>query len=144
MGVYVDSSFLVSCYIVDVNTPLARAYLSEHDLPLVFTALHDLEVRNALRLGVFREVLTQEEATAATANLDADLRAGRLVRTTVEWPIVFRLASRLSGQHAVVTGTRSLDILHVATAKALRLKELASFDARQRALGAAAGLTNAV
>lgn len=143
MGVYADSSFLVSCYIVDVNTPLARAYLSENDLPLVFTALHDLEVRNALRLGVFREVLTDDEATAATANLDADLRAGRLVRTTVEWPVVFRLASRLSGQHAVVTGTRSLDILHVATAKALRLKELASFD-RQKALGAAAGMTNAV
>jgi predicted nucleic acid-binding protein len=118
--------------------------LSEHDVPLVFTALHDLEVRNALRLGVFREVLRQEETTAATANLDADLRAGRLVRTTVRWPIVFRLASRLSGQHAVVTGTRSLDILHVATAKALRLKELASFDARQRALAAVAGMTNAV
>jgi predicted nucleic acid-binding protein len=94
MGVYADSSFLVSCYIV------------------------------------------------AAANLDADLRAGRLVRTILEWPVVFRLALRLSGQHAVLTGTRSLDILHVAAAKALRLKELASFDGRQRALGAAA--TNAV
>jgi predicted nucleic acid-binding protein len=144
MGVYADSSFLVSCYIVDANTPQAKAYLSEHDAPLVFTALHDLEVRNALRLGVFREVLTQEEAAAATANLDADLRAGRLARTMVEWPVVFRLASRLSAHHAIVTGTRSLDILHVAAAKALRLKELASFDGRQRALGAAAGMTNAV
>lgn len=144
MGVYADNSFLVSCYIVDVNTPLARAYLSRHDSPLVFTALHDLEVRNALRLGVFRGVLTQEEAAAAAANLNADLRAGRLVRTTVEWPVVFRMALRLSGQHAVVTGTRSLDILHVAAAKALRLKELASFDGRQRALGVAAGMTNAV
>jgi predicted nucleic acid-binding protein len=65
-----------------------------------------------------------------------------LVRTTVKWPVVFRLASRLSEQHAVTTGTRSLDILHVAAAKALRLKEFASFDSRQRGLGAAAGLTN--
>src|SRR4051812_7938229 len=108
MAVYADSSFLVSCYVVDVNTAVATAYLSQHDSPLVFTALHDLEVRNALRLGVFREVLTEEEATAAAANLDADLRAGRLVRTMLEWPVVFRLASRLSAQHAVVTGTRSL------------------------------------
>jgi predicted nucleic acid-binding protein len=144
MGVYADSSFLVSCYVVDVNTPLAEAYLSKRDSPLVFTALHDLEVRNALRLGVFREVLTQDEAAAAAGNLDADLRAGRLVRTTLAWPVVFRLALRLSGQHAVVTGTRSLDILHVAAAKVLRLKDLASFDGRQRALGAAAGMTNVV
>jgi predicted nucleic acid-binding protein len=144
MAVYADSSFLVSCYIVDVNTALAHAYLSKNELPLVFTALHDLEVRNALELGVFRGVLTQEEATAAAANIDADLGAGRLVRTSVEWPLVFRLASRLSAQHAAVTGTRSLDILHVAAAKALHLKELASFDIRQRALAATAGLTNVV
>lgn len=142
MRVYADSSFLVSCYLVDANTPRAKAYLDGHDTPLPFTALHELEVRNALRLGVFRGVLIEEQAKAAIANLDADLRAGRLVRTTVKWPVVFRLASRLSEQHAVTTGTRSLDILHVAAAKALRLKEFASFDSRQRALGAAAGLTN--
>ena len=144
MGVYADSSFLVSCYIVDANTPQARAFLDEHDLPLAFTALHDLEVRNALRLGVFRGILSEEQAKAAAANLDADLRAGRLVRRTVQWPLVFRLASRLGEQHAAVTGTRSLDILHVAVAKTLRLKELASFDSRQRALGVAAVLTEAL
>ncbi len=141
MRVYADSSFLVSCYLVDANTAQAKAYLNGRDTPLPFTALHELEVRNALRLGVFRGVLREEQAKAAIANLDSDLHAGRLVRTIVKWPVVFRLASRLSEQHAVTTGTRSLDILHVAAAKALRLKESASFDSRQRALGAAAGLT---
>jgi predicted nucleic acid-binding protein len=144
MGVYADSSFIVSCYVVDANTSQARAYLSEHDSPLVFTALHDLEVRNALRLGVFRKVLTDVEADAAAANLDTDLRAGRLVPTLVRWPVVFRMASRLSQQHAVVTGTRSLDILHVAAAKALQLTEFVSFDTRQRVLSVAAGLTDAL
>ena len=43
MGVYADSSFIVSCDVVDANTPQARAYLSQNDLPLAFTALHDLE-----------------------------------------------------------------------------------------------------
>jgi hypothetical protein len=62
MRVYADSSFLVSCYLVDVNTPRAKGFLSEHDSPLPFTALHELEVRNALRLGVFRQVITDEQA----------------------------------------------------------------------------------
>jgi len=48
MSVYADSSFLVSCYVVDANTPHARAYLSEHDSPLVFTALHDFVFRRSL------------------------------------------------------------------------------------------------
>ncbi len=38
MSVYADSSFLVSCYVVDANTAHARAYLSEHDSPLAFSA----------------------------------------------------------------------------------------------------------
>lgn len=144
MRVYADSSFLVSCYLVDANTPRAKAFLFKHHDPLPFTALHELEVRNALRLGVFRLVITDEQAKAAAAAIDADLRDGRLVRMTVRWPAAFRATLKLSGQHAAKTGTRSLDILHVASAKALRMKELATFDSRQRALAAAAGLTEAV
>jgi hypothetical protein len=41
---------------------------------------------------------------------------------------MFRLATRLSERHAAITGTRSLDILHVAAAKTLRAVEFASFD----------------
>ena len=144
MRVYADSSFLVSCYLVDANTSRTKAFLSEHDAPLPFTALHELEVRNALRVGVFRRVITDEQARAATKDLDGDLRNGRLVRATVSWPTVFRATSRLSEQYAATTGTRSLDILHIASAKALRMKAFATFDARQRALAEAAGLTDAV
>jgi predicted nucleic acid-binding protein len=144
MRVYADSSFLVSCYLPDANTPQAKAFLNGHDVPLPFTALHELEVRNALRLGVFRGVLTTEQMKAASANLDADLRARRLLRTAVQWPVVFRLASRLSARHATATGTRSLDILHVAAAKGLQLKEFVSFDVRQRDLAVAAGLKDAL
>jgi predicted nucleic acid-binding protein len=144
MRVYADSSFLVSCYLLDANTARAKIFLSEHAGPLPFTALHELEVRNALRLGVFREVITGEQASAAAAAIDADLRNGRLVRTTVKWPVTFRATLLLSEQHAARTGTRSLDILHIASAKALRMRELATFDSRQRTLAAAAGLTEAV
>jgi predicted nucleic acid-binding protein len=69
---------------------------------------------------------------------------GRLVRMTVKWPDAFRATLKLSGRHAAKTGTRSLDILHIASAKALRVNELATFDSRQLALAAAAGLTAAV
>jgi predicted nucleic acid-binding protein len=144
MRVYADSSFLVSCYLVDANTARAKAFLSHRNGPLPFTALHQLEVRNALRLGIFRHVITDEQAKAAAAAIDADLRNGRLVRTTVKWPAVFRATLRLSEQHAAKTGTRSLDILRIASARALRMNELATFDSRQRALATAAGLLQAV
>jgi hypothetical protein len=62
MSYYADSSFLVSCYVVDTHTPRAKRVLSDTHAPLVFTALHALEVRNALQLGVFRRHLSAAEA----------------------------------------------------------------------------------
>jgi predicted nucleic acid-binding protein len=144
MRVYADSSFLVSCYLPDANTPRAKAFLLGHGDPFPFTALHDLEVVNAIQLGVFRHVLTEEQAKAAVEAIQDDLQGGRLVRAIVKWPAAFRAASRLSARHTSSTGARSLDIVHVSAAKSLRCKELASFDSRQLALSARAGLANAL
>ena len=72
--------------------------------------------------------------------MESDLRSGRLVKTTLKWPVVFRVAVRLADAHSTTTGTRSLDILHVASAKAARAVEFLSFDARQRKLATAVGL----
>jgi len=103
MAVYADSSFLVSCYVVDTHTSQAKAFLLKHGASLPFTALHELEVRNALRLGVFRQMLTEEQAHASARSIDDDLRAGRLVRTSVRWSAVFRAATRLSARQAGCT-----------------------------------------
>jgi predicted nucleic acid-binding protein len=130
----------VSCYIADANTPQAKTYLLESGATFAFTPLHALEVRNAFKLGVFRELLTNAEATAAWRNVERDLRSGRLVRQPVKWASVLRLAARLSNQHSSVYGTRSLDIIHVATAKLSRVQEFVSFDSRQRDLALAIGL----
>jgi hypothetical protein len=140
MSHYADSSFLVSCYLLDANTALAKAYLSGVTVPLAWTSLHALEVRNAFELGVFRGLLTAAQVTAAWANLEKDLRRSRLMRTTIKWPPAFRRAGRLSERHSATIGTRSLDILHVAAAKSVRATEFISFDWRQRSLALAAGL----
>lgn len=140
MSHYADSSFLVSCYVTDANTSEANAYLLRTGVPMVFTTLHALEVRNAFQLGVFRGLFSAADAAAARANLEEDLRSGRLVKKTVKWPVALRIAARFSERHSSAIGTRSLDILHVAAAKALRSAEFVSFDARQRTLAASVGL----
>ena len=65
MNCYADSSFLVSCYVTDANTPQAKAWLLRTGGPLVFTALHASEVGNAFKLGVFRGLFTAANAAAA-------------------------------------------------------------------------------
>jgi hypothetical protein len=95
----------------------AKAFVIGTGARFAFTPLDVLELRNAFKLGVFRKLLTAVEAAAAWKNVERDLRSGRLVRQAVKWPSILRLAVRLSEQHSSVCGTRSLDIIHVATAK---------------------------
>jgi hypothetical protein len=140
MSYYADSSFLVSCYLLDANTVRAKAYLSTIGAPLLFNALQALEVGNAFELGIFRGLFSAADAAAARANLEQDLRSGRLVKTAVNWPLAFRVAAALSKRHSASAGTRSMDILHVAAAKSLRATEFVSFDGRQRLLATALGL----
>src|ERR1019366_6649836 len=140
MSYYADSSFLVSCYLPDANTSKAKGYLRSVGAPLVLNALQALEVGNAFELGVFRGLLSATDAASARVILAQDLRSGRLVKTAVNWPLVFRVASALSQRHSATTGTRSLDILHVAAAKSLRAAEFISFDNRQRLLATVLGL----
>lgn len=143
MRQYADSSFLVSCYVADTNTARAKTVLSAIRTPLAFTDLHALELQNAFQLGIFRGQLSVGEAVAARANLQKDLRSGRLLRTAIKWPAVFATAARLSQRHSRTTGTRSLDILHVASAKSLRAKEFLSFDLRQVSLASVLGIKSA-
>ena len=140
MSLYADSSFLVSCYVTDANTVDAKSYLIRTVKPIFFTALHGLEVRNALKLGVFRGLFAVADANAAWRNLESDLRNGRLVKRSVSWTLVFRVAARFSDLYSATVGTRSLDIIHIATAKTLRLDEFVSFDDRQRKLAVKVGL----
>ena len=140
MSYYADSSFLVSCYLLDANTGRAKSYLGSIGAPLVFTSLQGLEVGNAFELGVFRGLFSAADAAAARANLELDLRSGRLVKTAANWPLVFRVASALSKRHSATAGTRSMDILHVAASRVLRASEFISFDSRQRVLSTALGL----
>jgi len=140
MNYYADSSFLVSCYLPDTNTSRAKNYLRSVGAPLVLNALQALEVGNAFELGVFRGLFSAADAVSARANLNQDLRSGRLVKAAVNWPLAFRVASALSKRHSATTGTRSFDILHVAAAKSLRAAEFISIDGRQRVLATALGL----
>jgi len=78
-----------------------------------WSQLHDLEVRNALRLLCGRKVLSTVELAAVLSQLEEDIDARRLLRVEVDWPAAFARAQALSEAHAAKVLSRSLDILHV-------------------------------
>lgn len=72
--------------------------------------------------------------------IEADIKTGLLEETPVAWAEVYAEAEALSAAHTEKLGTRALDVLHVASAAALGVKEFFTFDARQKALAVKAGM----
>jgi hypothetical protein len=137
---YVDTSVLVSLYIPDANSPQADAWRQANPVAIDFTGLHRIELRNALGLAVFQQRLTSAEAQAAWQDVEQDLADGLLVPIPDSWDKLIPQAERLVEHHTPTIGSRSLDILHVASALVSGATEFCTFDARQRRLAQLAGL----
>lgn len=140
MVVYADTSYLLSLYTNDALHAAAIALLRPLQTPLLWTPFQRYEVRNAIRLQVFRRDLRQHEATEVLHEIEQDLQAGFLRAAPLVWAVVMEQAEKLSAEFTTNLGTRGLDILHVAAALALDAQVFFTFDERQKTLAAKAGL----
>lgn len=140
MNAYADTGLLCSLHAPDAHTARVVTWLKRQRHPLPFTGLHRLEFRNALRLRVFRQEITPEQRELSIQAMLSDLAAGVVAHAEPAWPEVLFEAERLSAGHSEVIGTRSLEILHVASALVLGAEQFVTFDKRQGALATAAGL----
>lgn len=139
-GVYPDTSFLFSLYLRDANTAGAIRFLKSNRTPLVFTDWQKCELRNAIRLSVFRGNHDRISATAALQKVDVDVASGDLATTPIAWSVVLDTAEALSARHSMQMGVRALDLLHVAAAMSLHAAQFITCDGRQLALANAAGM----
>ena len=137
---YFDTGILVKLYAREINSREAGELVDQCGTPLHYTDLHNAETTNALHLKRRRQEMTDADLDRALRLIQGDLDEGVLVRTLLDWPRVWKTCRELSERHAVATGCRTLDALHVAAAIVLGAREFVSFDIRQRKLAERAGL----
>ena len=140
MKTYADTSFLFSLYATDSNSTRADAWRQANPAPVPFTAFHRLELRNALSLALFQQRLTLLEVQAAWQEVENDCAAGLLVARGGLWHRVVVKAEASALNDTPVVGCRTLDVLHVASAKLMGATEFCTFDARQSSLASRVGL----
>ena len=138
MTAYFDSSALVAIYVTEAYSARARRELRKHGR-VPWTLLHDLEVRNALRLLHGRRHIEEAELHGLLGHIDDDLQRGRLARPVIDLGAAFRRAEELSRKHASKTLARTLDVLHVAALIEIGCATLVSGDERQITLARAEG-----
>ena len=139
MSTYADSSALLPLYVSEQFSDAADAVLrGAGQIP--FTVLHRLEVPNAFERLVGRDLMSREECDSVLGQLRDDLDSQRLVSVSVDLDQVFTDAGELSGRYAAKHLARSLDLLHVAAARAMTCTVFVSADDRQLAVAKATGL----
>jgi len=137
---YADTSFLVSLYILDTNSARAAALMKHAHLPILFTPLGELELANAISLRLFRKELAVSKVKAAHALVRKDIEDGVLALKPLA-AAAFERAKHLARRRTPQLGTRTLDILHVASALVLQADAFYTFDRVQGKLAQAEGIT---
>jgi predicted nucleic acid-binding protein len=133
LSTYVDTSFLVSLYSLDANSPAAARVMQTAAGDRFLTTFGELELANALELRVFRREASPAQARSSWKDFEHDLRDGVfLIRPLSDQ--VFERARQLVRATPARLGTRTADLLHVAAALELQADRLFSFDQQQRKL----------
>ncbi|MDR1145391.1 MAG: type II toxin-antitoxin system VapC family toxin [Verrucomicrobiales bacterium] len=146
MKIFTDTSFLCALYRKQDNTQLALDIAGLQIEPLIVSELVLFEVRQSARLQVFNfnhdrtKGFPAGESQRLLEKLALNIQSGVLVTAEVDWRQVHRLAEKLSEQHTVSDGHRTMDVLHVATALQVKATHLYTFDENQARLAKKVGL----
>ncbi len=138
MRTYLDSSALVSLYIVDAHSKQAIQQMSSAP-STILTSFSRAEFANAIYQQVFLKRIPLDEADAAFANFERDCLRGLWRLVEIPQPTWERCVI-LARQYGSTFGVRMLDLLHVACALELGAQRFWTFDERQERLAIAAGL----
>ena len=104
------------------------------------TSFHELELINAIHLKQFRTEITLDETRLIMSRFEEHEKSGIYYRPQLDWSAIFIHAIDLSTKHSASIGSRSLDILHVASALSINADRFLTLDNRQTKLAALSGL----
>lgn len=137
--VYVDTSVILKLYIREEKSRAASVWLKNNNEAIPLTRMHELELINAIHLKQFRSEITKDETRLVMSKFEDHEVRGIFYRPRLDWTAIFSHAIDLSQKHSAIIGSRSLDIIHVASALSIDADRFLTFDDRQARLASFAG-----
>jgi predicted nucleic acid-binding protein len=138
--VYLDTSVIVKLYIKEDYSRDTSNWLKENNEAIPLTSFHELELINVIHLKQFRTEITLDQTRLIMSRFEEHEKKGIYYRPQLDWPAIFIQAIDLTKKHSASLGSRSLDILHVASALSINADRFLTLDDRQTRLAALAGL----
>jgi predicted nucleic acid-binding protein len=137
---YIDTSVIVKLYSLEPNSLEVSRWIRKNNEAIPLTNLHELEFNNAIRLKQFRKEISSDQANQILSRFDDHKKEGIYYHPKLNWTDIWTSSIDLSIRHMGIVGSRSLDILHVASAIELKFSRFVTLDIRQADLAKRAGL----
>jgi len=137
---YVDTSVIVKLYVKEEHSLDVSTWLRKNNEAIPLTVFHELEFNNAINLKEFRGEITTDEIRLIMARFAEHESKGVFYRPQISWADTFKYAVDLSREHTKKTGSRALDILHVASALSIKADRFLTLDERQSRLASLTGI----
>jgi predicted nucleic acid-binding protein len=139
-SIYVDPSALLKLYLHQPESAAMNAWRAKAKGALALTHHGRVEVVNGICLAAHRRDITAEALADTLASFDEDVSGGFYRQADLLCRATLNRSAELSRSFSARLGTRSLDVLHVASALELELTLFVTHDKRQEALARAVGL----
>lgn len=130
-GPFFDTGVVLKLVVEEPLSAVVRTFVATRRIPVPISKLIEVEMENALQAMLFRKQITSEQLAGARTLVQELIRRGRFVRMDLSLDRIAAEALSLAGVLTPVTGCRTLDLMHVATAKLLGVREFVSTDKRQ-------------
>jgi predicted nucleic acid-binding protein len=129
-SIYVDPSALLKLYLHQPESAAMSAWRAKAKGALALTHHGRVEVVNGICLAAHRRDITAEALADTLASFDEDVSGGFYRQADLLWRATLNRAAELSRSFSARLGTRSLDVLHVASALELELTLFVTPDKR--------------
>jgi len=130
-GPFFDTGVALKLVIEEPLSPVVREFVARRRVPVPFSRLIEVEIENALQALLFRQEITGEQLAGARALVAGLVRRGQFQKIDLSLEKIATETLSLASVVTSQTGCRTLDLMHVATAKLLGVGEFVSTDKRQ-------------
>jgi hypothetical protein len=136
---FLDTGVVLKLIVDEPLSPAVLSFVEKHALVVPYSRLIELEVHNALEALLFRKQITRVQLRGCRDLLADLISDGRFQPMSLSLDAIASEAMRLAPQVTARTGCRTLDLLHIATARLIRAEIFVSTDQRQLKAAALCG-----
>lgn len=137
---YLDTGLVLKLLVAEPLSPAVHTFIAARGAPIWYSRIIVLEVENTLQAMRSRRQLSPAELASVRSLVEQLILEQKFLSPSLTLDAVADELLRLAPTITARTGCRTLDLLHIATARLLDAPEFISTDRRQLAAAKLAGL----